>query len=332
MDQKSKSEQSRNEDMALAIGAKKLHEGRQFMYDAAKAYHDTFKDLSTGLYRQEFLETRSCPVCKSNASKQIFTADGGVYVKCEPCEMVYLNPVFKDDALTKFYQNNNEVQSQVVSNEGDFYRIIYQKGLDAITRTRSSGQLLDVGCSSGTFLDLARTAGWQTSGTDLNKAEVKVAISKGHKIYPTVESIDSGQKFDAISLWDVFEHIKDGHRFLTLLKHILAPGGVIFMQIPSAGSLAARIMHDLCKMFDGLEHVNLYSPSTIKKVTEANGFELKSIESVISEIPVIANYLGYESPYLGTVDHHKKILGLIDEETLHQNLLGYKLQVVMQSR
>lgn len=325
-----KSIESRPEDMALAIGAKKLHEGRQFMYDAAKKYHDSFKDEKTGFFKKEYLESRYCPVCSKNDYRKVFSADGGVYVKCNICEMGYLNPVFTDKALGTFYGGNNTIQSEVVENESDFYKRIYTKGLDAISSQVNPGTILDIGCSTGVFLDLAKTGGWKTYGVELNMAEVAYAIKKGHKAYnQMLEDIEFPEKFDAITLWDVFEHIKDGKKYLQMMKNLLKPNGVVFIQVPNFGALAARILQEKCKMFDGLEHVNIYSPRTLPKIAQDNGFRVSSLITVISEIPVVNNFVNYEDAYLGEAPHGGKVLGLIDEETLHRNLLGYKIQAVL---
>ena len=52
------------------------------------------------------------------------------------------------------------------------------------------------------------------------------------------------------------------------------------------------------------------------------------MQSVISEISVINNYLNYHDPYQGPSLEKDNILGALDIETIHKNLWGYKLQVV----
>jgi 2-polyprenyl-3-methyl-5-hydroxy-6-metoxy-1,4-benzoquinol methylase len=324
-----KTAQYRPEDMALEVSAKKVHEGRQFMYDQAKAYHDIFRDKNSGLCKEEFLEKRVCPTCNEPKHTSIFIKDGGTYVKCNACGMCFLNPVFTDEALVKFYSGNNTVQSEVVANESSFYRRIYGKGLASISRFVSGGEIFDIGCSSGFFLDIAKESMWSTVGVELNKAEAAIAQKK-HKVYNApIESLKFDKHFDAITLWDVFEHIKDGSKVLRILKSHLSGHGVIFLQTPNVDALAARVLQEKCKMFDGIEHVNIYSSKTIELIAKRNEFTVLHMETVISEIPVVANYLEYQDPYLGTAVHGGKILSLIDEESLHRNLLGYKLQVVL---
>lgn len=320
-------------DMALAVGAKKLHEGRQFMYEQEKKYNSQFTDPVTGLYRAEFLEERVCPVCGFEKYRDLFIRGGGRYVACQRCGMVYLNPVFTDKALADFYFGYSTTQSDVISNESEFYRRIYSKGLATLTKYTVTGKIMDIGCSSGFFLDIAKNNGWDTIGVELNKAEAAVAQTK-HKVYnASIHSLELDTKCDVVTMWDVFEHIKDGNQtLLTIFTKYLRKGGIVFLQVPNANALAARILQEKCKMFDGIEHVNIYNPDTIALIAKNNGLELLHLETVISEIPIIANYLDYQDPYLGEANHNGKILDLIDEKTLHVHLLGYKMQVVLRSR
>ena len=317
-------------DMALAIGARKLHEGRQFMYEASKKYNSQFIDARTGLCKKEYLETRACPVCASNRHRELFIKGGGRHVMCQKCEMVFLNPVFTDVALTIFYSGNVATTARLVANESDHSRRIYAKGLSTIRKFRRSGTMMDVGCSGGFFLDVAKDAGWKTVGVELNKAEAAEATRK-HEVYvASIQTLNLDKRYDVITMWDVLEHIKDGRATLRLLaKKYLQRGGLVFLQIPNVRALAPRLMQEKSKMFDGIEHVNLYSPKTISLLAKKSGFDVVHLETVISEIPIIANYLDYQDPYLGEACHDGKVLGLIDEKTLHKNLLGYKMQIVL---
>lgn len=317
-------------DMALSLGAKKLHEGRKFMYEEGEKYNNQFIDPETGLYKENLMESRICPVCNSDKHREIFFKKGGRYVACQKCGMIFLNPVFTDAALTEFYSGNLATQAGVVANESEFYEKIYSKGLTTILKYMQAGTILDIGCSSGFFLDLAKSSGWRTVGVELNKGEALIAQTK-HEVYvDSIFSLNLDKKFDVITMWDVFEHIKNGNKMLQLLSEkYLNDNGVIFLQIPNGRSLAARVLQEKCKMFDGIEHTNLYDHETIKTIANSNGFGILHLETVISEIPIIANYLDYQDSYFGEASHNNKILGLIDEETLHKNLLGYKMQVVL---
>ena len=308
---------------------KTLHQQRKKLWDASMANHEKYIDRETGLFKQEFVEKRGCPVCGAEEYLEIFNKEGGTYVKCPTCQMVYLNPVLKDEFLNEYYTNNHDVQAEIVESDNDFYRKIYTLGLDQIAKNTPAGKILDMGCSSGGFLDVAKEKGWETYGVELNAKEAQHA-SKKHTVYnELIQNISFETKFDVITLWDVFEHLKNGKYYLDFLQKLLNPKGVIFLQIPSSDSLAAKILQEKCNMFDGLEHVNLYNRSTIEKIADSCGLEVLSMSSVISEIGVINNYLSYEDPYFGGSTNTREVPGLINEEEMHKTLQGYKLQVVL---
>ena len=295
-------------------------------------YHKQFIDESTGLFQRQHTELRSCPVCKKNNYTPMFVKEGGNYVICCNCRMVYLNPVFTDSSLEHFYANNHSAQSETSDADISFYNRIYSKGLSLVEGiTTNHNRILDFGCSSGNFLTLAHQKGWNESvGIELNAKEAEIARSKGHHVFSSIEAlIEDGGLFDLITLWDVFEHLKDGEKALRDFKNLLTKDGVILLQVPNAGSLAAKIMHEKCNMFDGLEHVNLYSPDTIETLAKNCGFDVLAIKTVISEINVLQNYLNYEDGYTGSQPSVSSLFPEIDEKYILDNNLGYKMQVAI---
>lgn len=200
----------------------------------------------------------------------------------------------------------------------------------SIEKIKDSGLILDVGCSTGFFLDISKKSGWQTFGIELGLKESKVARSKGHNVLScSIGQANFSSKFDVITLWDVFEHISNPYRCLKELSMVLKKGGLIFLQIPNVGGLAPRLMQAKCNMFDGVEHCNLYNKATIEIVMKNTNYSIESVESLISEISVMNNYLDYEDPYFGSSKTNELLLGLIDEKMIHKNYLGYKFQIII---
>lgn len=313
---------------------REMHLEREKMWKASIANHARYLDASTGFIAEEHTTLRNCPACGADDARFMFQKSGGLYHNCNKCSMVYLNPALTDDALTDYYRNNHAVQGEVVAEDMSFYRSLYERGIASIEKFKPGKEgLLDVGCSTGIFLDIAKERGWPTFGLELNKAEIKIAVSKGHDIAEgLIATAGFDRTFDAISLWDVFEHIKDGHTFLSDARPLLNPGGIVFIQSPSRDALAARVMQVACNMFDGLEHVNLYGFNSLKIVAEANGFKVVNFETVISEIGVMNNYLDYDDPYLGGTTDTKSLAGLVSEDEIHAKRLGYKFQACLQRK
>lgn len=311
---------------------KELHEKRMKIWDESIGNHKKYINPKTGIFLEKYTEERVCPVCDINNELEIFYKEGGRYVKCLDCNMVYLNPVFKDSAIKDYYESNHTEQSELVESDTDnFYINIYSGGLDDIYELFPQvNNILDIGCSSGTFLDVAKKRNLKTFGIELNQAEYKFAKDKGHNVHnKLLENIKFEVKFNIVTLWDVFEHLIDGTFYLNEIKKILSKDGVIFLQIPSSDSLAAKILREECNMYDGLEHVNLYGVSSIKKLADKCGLRILSLKTIISEIGVINNYLNYDNPYLGSTTNKKFVPNLIDEDKIHDSLQGYKLQVIL---
>lgn len=309
--------------------ATQLHHQRKSMYETVDAYRQTFIDPATGLVAEKLTHRRICPVCNADNPRQMFEKNGGTYVKCGACGMVYLNPVFKDDALVEYYRNNNACQDSAHESESEFYTSIYSRGLDVLSQFVNCGNLLDIGCSGGFFLDLAVKRDWKTFGVELNRREVSIARGRGHRVWDMpVDHIDLDVSIDAITMWDVFEHIKDGAEFLNALRNLLSPQGIVFLQIPNAWSLAARTLHEKCNMFDGIEHVNLYTPKSIASLCEKNGFKILFLETIIDESSVLGKYFDYEDPYFsdrkGGID-----LQFLTGDFIQVHKLGYKMQIVL---
>ena len=308
---------------------KNLHKNRQYFYDTILSYRNTFLNKKNGKYLSKYVENRNCPVCNSKKKDKIFDNEGSIFVVCKLCQMGYLDPVFKDKYLFDYYTNSPDVQANAHEKEKKFYNSIYSSGLEMIKKKKKFGKLLDLGCSGGFFLDLAKKQKWKTHGIEINKNEYLIASKKNHIVWnKEISKLNIKEKFDVVTLWDVFEHIKDPHKILKEIKKKLVKNGLIFMQIPSSDSIAAKILREKCNMFDPIEHVNLYNLNSLKKLFSITKFKIIFVKSVIDEVSVIKNFLNYDDPYLGDFKNSKKI-NFLSPELIHKNFQGYKLQILI---
>jgi len=318
-------------DIMQTTNGKELHKSRQTMYNAASKYRQLYINPITKAVKKHLVEKRVCPVCKQQKERQLFVKNGGRYVQCTNCLMVYLNPVLKDKHLANYYANNHTAQARAHENESRFYSRIYTQGLKHIVKFKRRGTLLDIGCSAGFFLKIAAEHGLHGSGIELNKKEALQARKAGFRVYEKqLAHIRPAPKADIITLWDVFEHVKDGIALLKDIKKHLDQSGIVFMQIPNVASFAARALQYRCNMFDGIEHTNLYSPATIRIVAKKAGYQILALSTVIAEDGPALNYLNYEEPYSGSF-RPPEDLQWIKPSLLLKKQLGYKMQIVLKS-
>ena len=305
-----------------------LHKARELQRAKLVEYKDRFFDGSDD--SSSLFENASCPTCAREADNIIFEKQRGKYSYCPVCDHIFLSNPLTDEATISFYTNYPSNTLEWHKAETDFYDLIYAKGLEMIQQFNPGSSLLDIGCSSGLFLSNASKQGFSCIGLEPNNLEKSYALSQGINVCGSeLTDLDQVQKFDVITLWDVLEHIKNPRLYLPQLhNHLLSKESLVFIQVPSADSLSARILRDKCKMFDGIEHLTLFSLKSLKSTFEQAGFTMLSAISVIPDLYPITNYLSYCSdPYLQQPSHKYPIenLGFSDIE---QNMLGYKIQAV----
>ncbi|MBD2548376.1 methyltransferase domain-containing protein [Microcystis elabens FACHB-917] len=302
-----------------------LHRARQVQINTYSKYIEEFLN---NINPKLDCENASCPTCNFTADAPLFTKNSGTYCFCPSCQHIFLSNPLSEAQLLRFYADYPTSSLEWHQNESDFYRNIYIKGLALIGSTSQVRTVLDIGCSSGYFLSIAAEQGLDVFGIEPNRQEVNYAINNGINILGSTISDLGDLTFDAITLWDVLEHIRRPVGYLEMLRSHLNPNGLIFVQVPSCDSLAARIMREACNMFDGIEHLTLFSATSLDAAFSQAGLKCLSKQTVISDIYAIRNYLSYEvDPYLPQLDT-QLAMDLLEPELIESSGLGYKIQAV----
>src|SRR5439155_18481916 len=101
------------------------------------------------------------------------------------------------------------------------------------------GELLDVGCGNGEFIDRMRSLGWRVSGVDPDPKAVSHARSRGLEVFNgMVSDIPASKQFDTITLNHVIEHAIDPVVLLRECRNRLRPGtGRLVRTTPNLNSL-----------------------------------------------------------------------------------------------
>lgn len=308
-----------------------LHKERQKQLSKSSEFVDSFL---RNLPQKDAYQLNKCPTCGSEDSSKLFKKNGGEYAFCGKCDHIFLLNSLKPEYLIDFYKNYPTSSLDWHKNESEFYSKIYNHGLDLIESYKGSGNILDIGCSSGYFLTIASKRGYKSFGIEPNIQESTYATQNGINIIgSTINEIDKGTRFDVITMWDVLEHIDSPKAYIERLKHLLNPEGIIFIQVPTSEALAAKIMRDKCNMFDGIEHLTLFSRKSLKRCFSRANMKLLSAKSVITDSFAIKNYLNFEKdPYQPSrKESESDYSSLIDFDKLEERFLGYKIQACFSS-
>lgn len=229
---------------------------------------------------------KACHVCESTRVYYLFSAANCRAVRCDDCGLIFLNPQPSDGELVKIYSADYFLGSE--SEEGrraaqEIKRATAKGYLSEISRYRggATGQLLEVGCGEGDFLELAEGAGWDVTGIEYSSAACERARQRLKK--STVHcgelqqmSLPEG-RFDLCILSDVLEHVRSPLAFLREIHRVLKPGGTLFVATPSTDSWSARLLRQKWMEFK-TEHMTYFDRQTLQTALFKSGFREVIVE------------------------------------------------------
>ena len=145
-------------------------------------------------------------------------------------------------------------------------------------------RLLDVGCSSGAFLAIAKQLGFDAEGVEPASKAAQSAIQAGFKVHSgTLQSAGFATGiFDALTLFEVIEHIKSPLELLKECRRILQPGGILLIGTGNSASWTAAVMKSRWQYFH-IEHhgghISFFNPLSMRLLAERTGFTLQRLET-----------------------------------------------------
>jgi SAM-dependent methyltransferase len=134
-------------------------------------------------------------------------------------------------------------------------------------------RVLDVGCGSGAWLQVARNAGWQAFGCEPDESSARLARLNGIEVRPFVSDWrDNLESFDAVTSSHSIEHVYDPAAMLLDAHRLLKSGGLLFVQTPNIDAVG----HDLYgRYWRGLEaprHLVLFNRDSLAELITRAGF------------------------------------------------------------
>lgn len=220
-----------------------------------------------------------CAVCKNNKWSQVT----GLLERCVSCEFVKAKDIF-------FTADYDEIYSDDYYKCGDYYdykaeetalKKNFENRLYTILEHKKSGELLDVGCGYGFFLELARSS-YNVQGVERNK---KLA----HKVSQDLDlSIYGGdfleympyKQYDIITAFDVIEHVPHPDLFIQKCFSATKDGGLLFLETGDIGAFLPKIQGRRWRLINPPEHLNYFNVKTLSYLLENNGYEILFIERV----------------------------------------------------
>jgi len=241
------------------------------------------------------METRSvpsgnrlpgCPLCGA-AGRLWLHRDGRDLLRCARCGFAWVpqgvmrtasgKTIYDDDAPIFYSEAQADYYRDEVTVEAARAKVQW------ISRyVPSAGRVLDIGANFGHFVQQASE---RYEATGLEPSPTVVAWAREHlDVRLEVGSIerdipDFHGRFDAITLFDVIEHLPDLGATLARCRTYLKRDGHLFISTPDLDSVMARILGRHWYYIDLVEHISLFGARNLRALLEKSGFGVKDVRT-----------------------------------------------------
>jgi SAM-dependent methyltransferase len=213
-------------------------------------------------------------------------------VRCD-CGLVFQDPQPSAETLRDAYYHDEGFTEALF---GELRELTLANARHKLERLRGAGalrpgmRLLDVGASSGAWLEVAAEAGIDGIGVELGAATAAGARERGLDVR-TGTLADclaglEGERFDLITFWDVLEHLHDPRTELSLARDLLAPGGRVAATFPNVEGLYPRLTYRLFARRTGVweypelpVHLYDFAPGTARRLLAGGGFVVEAVRT-----------------------------------------------------
>ena len=146
----------------------------------------------------------------------------------------------------------------------------------ALSKSYSINRILDIGCGEGLMVKKFAEA-FHAEGVEPDEGAREICIKSGLRVHNDIKILeDNGEFFDAISMFQVIEHIYKPFDFLQQLKRLLRPNGILLIETPN--SMDALLTMYECSPFQNFtywsHHPMLYSPTALAHLVSRSGYKI----------------------------------------------------------
>ncbi len=251
------------------------------------------------------VENVKCALCGQDNPQPLFAVPDllldrptviAQFVRCKNCGLIYQNPRPTFEAMQRHYPPEYTSYSDPLTClEKPFslrkLAVLYglYKRTRFVTKHKSTpGRLLDVGCATGAFLWAMQKRNWEVYGVEISQSAVMVARNRYQLevFHGTLqEAAFPTEFFDVVTMWDVLEHLHDLQNSLQEVYRILKPNGLFLARVPNFSSLDAKWFKSNWAGLDAPRHLYVFTPQTLTKLVEKNGFSVRERSGGIGGYP-----------------------------------------------
>jgi SAM-dependent methyltransferase len=236
----------------------------------------------------EPLEHVACALCGVSEFRPFVTKFGLTLVRCRRCALVLASPRLPPSVTAGRYSHAYFVNEYLPAVEppreadlAEFLHLRYGPLLALAGAHNAGGSLLEIGIGAGFFLKAASLAGWHAFGVEFSAAAVRYArqelglrvarAAADHLPFPDAS-------FDAVTLFDVIEHLHDPLASMREVHRCLRRPGTVLISTPNLRALSRYALGDSWAVLSPAEHLYYFTERTLRDLLIKAGFS--SVKSI----------------------------------------------------
>ena len=238
---------------------------------------------------------RPCPVCLSKNHEVLFRqefasfSDGGLMsgydvAVCSSCGAGFADDIPSQTEFDRYYAQMSKYEHAYRDGEvSDVDAARFAEVVDlAGPHVKSGDRIVDVGCATGALLSEFKKRGFTNlKGFDPSRACCEAAM----RLYgiDVAESTINGlathpESADMVIMTGVLEHLADVDTSVHQLKGMLAPGGMLYLEVPDASRYDDWFSAPY--QYFSMEHVNFFSPQSLSNLLARHGLTAVFVQRI----------------------------------------------------
>lgn len=202
-------------------------------------------------------------------------------IECTKCSLVTLNDFSHiDDTFyrdSKMHSSSTSIQEWLEQTDLDDLR-----RFEFLKKKIKNKKVLDFGCGNGGFLFKCKDYTSEVIGIELEIQFKDFFKEKNLKVFEDLSEINLNEKFDLITAFHVFEHLKDPLMVLNELKKYLAKDGEIIIEVPNSNDILLSVYksENFSKFTYWSQHLFLFNEQTLKELIKKSNLNCNWIRQI----------------------------------------------------
>jgi len=200
-------------------------------------------------------------------------------LRCPQCALVWLDNPPKPEEMDKHYGPDYD---RLITSSGETSPERWRARREAISQHKSAGALLDLGCSSGAFLESLKGPAWQLYGIEMSADAARRAEARSSAqvfVGDILEAPFAPESFDVVTCFDVLEHVYEPREVMAKVQEWLKPGGIFYVLVPNIDSAESRVFGSYWYGLELPRHISHFSPASLRTIGKSAGLEEVRIET-----------------------------------------------------